>query len=350
MEMMELRNVTKKYGERTALKNISLRVAKGEILSIIGPNGSGKTTLLRTMAGIETQTSGILFFEGHKIDAGTVVKVRRKSTMVFQKTVLFNTTVYRNIAYGLKLRATPSQEIEERVKEALSIVRLQGYEGRMAKSLSGGEQQRVALARALALDTAILFLDEPTANLDPTSASIVEEAISWISRERKTTIVIATHNMFQAENLGERTALLIEGKIQQIGRTKEIFRSPTIANFTRNENVFSGVVTILKEGTSHVNLEKGLKIETTIQQEGRITLSIRPEDIILSKKRVVSSARNVFKGKIIGITDLGSLIKLRVDVGREFVVQITKRSFTEMRLSLGTQVFIAFKASSVYIV
>jgi tungstate transport system ATP-binding protein len=319
MEMMKLQNVTKRYGGRTALKNISLKVERGEILSIIGPNGSGKTTLLRTMAGIESPTSGAVFFEGEKIDAGTVVEVRRKGTMVFQKTVLFNTTVYRNIVYGLKLRETPSKEIEERVNEALNVVRLQGYEGRMAKSLSGGEQQRVALARALALDTEVLFLDEPTANLDPTSASIVEEAISWINRERKTTIVIATHNMFQAENLGKRTALLIEGEIQQIGRSKDIFGLPTISNFTRIENVFSGVVTILKEGTSIVNLENGITVETTVRREGRVTLSIRPEDIILSKERIVSSARNVFKGKITGITDLGSLIKLRIDVGREFV-------------------------------
>lgn len=350
MEMMELHNVTKRYGGRTALKNISLKVERGEILSIIGPNGSGKTTLLRTMAGIESPTSGAVFFEGEKIDAGTVVEVRRKGTMVFQKTVLFNTTVYRNIVYGLKLRETPLKEIEERVKEALNVVRLQGYDGRMAKSLSGGEQQRVALARALALDTEVLFLDEPTANLDPTSVSIVEEAISWINRERKTTIVIATHNMFQAENLGERTALLIEGEIQQIGRSNDIFGLPTIANFTRIENVFSGMVTILKEGTSIVNLENGITVETTVRREGRVTLAIRPEDIILSKERIVSSARNVFKGKITEITDLGSLVKLRIDVGREFVVQITKRSFTEMLLSLGAQTYIAFKASSVYIV
>jgi len=349
--MIELTDVTKQYGDIAALKNISLTVEKGEIFSVIGPNGSGKTTLLRIMAGIEAPTKGTVIFDGEEVDGKHLVKLRRRGTMVFQKTTLFNTTVHRNIAYGLKLRQLTQLEIHERVTDALDIVKLHGYEERLAKSLSGGEQQRVALARALALDTDVLFLDEPTANLDPKSVSVIEETIAWINRQRHTTVVLATHNMFQAETLGERTMLLINGEISQIGQSKEVFTLPTtqLADFTRVENIFSGVSTMREEGTPIVTLDNGLKIETAHGRGGRVTLFIRPEDIILSKERIVSSARNVFMGQIAGITDLGPLVKLRVDVGREFVVQITKRSFIEMGLNIDSPVFLTFKASSVHV-
>jgi len=156
--------------------------------------------------------------------------------------------------------------------------------------------------------------------------------------------------MFQAESLSERTVVLIGGKIQQIGRSKDIFKLSSIADFTRIENIFTGISTILKEGTSIVKLENGMSIATTIRQEGNVTLFIRPEDIILSKEKIVSSARNVFKGQIVGITDLGHLVKLRVDTGREFIVQITKQSFDEMNLNIGLNIYLIFKAGSVHVV
>jgi len=155
--MIELTDVVKQFDGIAALKNISLEVVKGEIFSVIGPNGSGKTTLLRIMAGIDTPTRGTVFFDGEEMNRKNLVKLRRRGTMVFQKTALFNTTVFGNIAYGLKLRQFPQQEIKKRVTDALDIVKLHDYEERLAKSLSGGEKQRVALARALALDTEILF-------------------------------------------------------------------------------------------------------------------------------------------------------------------------------------------------
>ena len=350
MEMIILQSITKNYDEIVALDNINLHVMKGEVFSVIGSNGSGKTTLLRIMAGIENQTAGTMFFDGKKIHKEDLGEVRRKGTLVFQKTSLFNTTVNRNIAYGLKLRKLSRKTINQTVKESLNIVKLEGYGKRLANSLSGGEQQRVALARALALNTNVLFLDEPTANLDPKNVSIVEEAIMRINRERETTIVIATHNMAQAKSLSERTMVLIDGKIQQIGKSKDIFKLSSIADLTRIENIFTGISTILKEGTPSVKLDNGISIATTIRQEGHVTLYIRPEDIILSKDKIVSSARNVFKGQIVKITDLGHLVKLKIDAGQEFIVQITKRSFEEMNLNIGLNIYLTFKAGSVHVV
>lgn len=350
--LVELRNVTRNYGDVTALDDVSLEIREGEIFTLVGPNGSGKTTMLRIMAALDKPTKGEMYFGGVRVDDSNRGDVRAKSTMVFQKTALFNTTVYKNITYGLKLRGYPKEEIDEMVRDILNLVKLGGYEKRLAKKLSGGEQQRVSLARALVLNTELLLLDEPTANLDPKNVSIIEETISWVNRKRKTTIVMATHNMFQAENLTKRAALIIGGKIAQIGTPQEIFRAPSshLASFARLENVFSGTSTLLEEGTSLIELEDGLTVEAAIRRKGKVTFFVRPEDIILSGKPIISSARNTFRGRIREISDLGNMVKLKVDVGKEFVAHITKRSFNEMQLNIGSEVILTFKATSVYVV
>ncbi|MDH5437796.1 MAG: TOBE domain-containing protein, partial [Candidatus Bathyarchaeota archaeon] len=227
-----------------------------------------------------------------------------------------------------------------------------GYERRLAKELSGGEQQRVSLARALVLDTELLLLDEPTANLDPKSMSIIEETVSRVNRERRNTVVMATHNLFQAETITKRAALLLGGKIVEVGKAQEIFRTPSkhLASFARLENVFSGTSIILKEGTSLIDVGDGVEIEAAMRKSGKMSVFVRPEDIILSRKPISSSARNVFKGRVVEISDLESVVRLKVDAGKQFVVQITKRSFNEMQLNVGSEVFLTFKASSVHVV
>jgi len=347
--IIELKNITKQYEKITALDRIDLNVVNGEILSLLGPNGAGKTTLLRIMTGIEKPTSGKIFFKGAEVNHKNIDKVRLNATMVFQKTALFNTNAYNNVAYGLKLRGLPKQELKRRVKEALKIVKLEGYEKRSAKKLSGGEQQRVALARALVLETELLLLDEPTVNIDPKNASIIEEALTLVNKQKKTTIVIATHNMFQAESLAKRAALLLNGKLREVATIQEIFKTPSkyLASFARLENSFSGISETTSEGTSLIDIGEGVQIEATIQRTGEVTIYVRPEDIIVSKKPILSSARNMFKGKIIEMVDLGPVMRLKVKAGREFVVQVTKRSFSEMQLNMGSKVFLVFKASVV---
>jgi len=350
--IMELENISKTYGNIIALKQVNLQILEGEVFSLLGPNGSGKTTLLRIIAGIEKPTSGELRLNGIKVGENNINQVRLKTTMVFQKTVLFSTSVYKNIAYGLKLRGCSKRETDEKIKEVLKTVRLEGYEKRPAKKLSGGEQQRVALARALALDTDVLLLDEPTANIDPKNVSIIEDVLSWINKEKKTTMVIATHNMFQAETLAKRAALMLEGKIVKVGAPQEIFTLPSklLASYARLENVFSGFSKVTCEGTSLVDIGGGLRIEASFEKTGNVTVFVRPEDIILSSNPIVSSARNSFEGRVVQISDLGPLVKLKVRAGKDFIVQITKRSFNEMQLNVDSKVFIAFKASSVNII
>jgi tungstate transport system ATP-binding protein len=347
----ELKNVTKLYGTKMALDSVNLQIDEGEILALLGPNGSGKTTLLKILAFLEKPTLGEVYFFNRKVTDQNMMQMRMESTMVFQKTVLFDTTVYDNVAYGLKVRKTPKKEIVERVGRALELVGLEGFNKRHAKKLSGGEQQRVALARAIALKTKLLLLDEPTANLDPKNVALVEEIIATVNRELKTTIVMATHNMFQAENLPNRIALMNYGRISETGTPKEIFGklSKNLVSFASLENTFVGEAKITENGTTLIDIGNNVEVAATSKCQGKVSVFISPEDIILSRTHFVSSARNVFKGKIVEISNFGSVVRLKVDVGKPFTVQITKRSFNEMKLNLNSEVCIIFKASSVQI-
>jgi molybdopterin-binding protein len=348
----QLIDITKAYGNKVVVDSVNLKLSEGEIFALLGPNGSGKSTILRMLAFIENPTNGEVIFQGKKVNFKNTEKIRLESTLVFQKTTLFSASVYNNIAYGLKLRKVPKETRDKEVKKALELVKLSGFEKRNAKKLSGGEQQRVAIARALVLKTKLLLLDEPTANLDPKNAGIVEEVIETVNRQNNTTIVIATHNMFQAKKLPHRIALMDEGKITEVGTPAEVFGkiSKNLASFAAVDNTFKGTAIPTEAGTSVVSLGNGVKIEITAQRKGTTAVFINPQDIIVSKSAIDSSARNVFKGKITEITDSDSLVKLKVDVGKPFTVQVTKRSFNEMELCLNAEVFITFKASSVQII
>jgi molybdopterin-binding protein len=348
----ELKNITKVFGNKTVLDRINLQIYEGEILALLGPNGSGKTTLLKILAFIENPTSGEVKFQGEAVSFKNTEKIRMQSTLVFQKTTLFDTSVYNNIAYGLKVRKIPKDARNEEIKKMLKLVKLEGFEKRPVRKLSGGEQQRVAIARALVLKTKLLLLDEPTANLDPKNASIVEEVIATLNREHKITIVMATHNMFQAKTLPKRIALMSDGKITEVGTPAEIFGklSKNLASFAAVDNTFAGTAKITENGTTLIDVGNDVRIEATVQSSGKVSVFISPEDIILSKNEFTSSARNVLQGRIVEILDLGSVVRLKVDVGKTFTVQITKRSFNEMGLNINTEVFLTFKASSVQII
>jgi tungstate transport system ATP-binding protein len=345
--LIELIGVSRLYGDVTALKDVSLKVERGEILTVLGPNGSGKTTLLKVMGALEHPSQGEVYFDGVRVGADNAGEVRRRVTMVFQGTVLLRGTVRDNVAYGLRLRGVPEDEVDRRVKEALELVGLEALAGRRARDLSGGEQQRLSLARALVLGCELLLLDEPTANLDPESLAIIKDVIRRL-KERGTTIVLATHNLEQAEELSERLLLLHRGEIVEAGKPDDLLfdQSSEMARFARSENVFTGEVRLVN-GVAHVDIGEGLEIRGTFIKEGLVTLRIRPEDIIVSRERMTSSARNNLLGRIVGIEDRDSVVRMKVNVGRVFTAQITRRSLVEMGLNVGQEVYLTFKASSV---
>ncbi|UCD97230.1 MAG: ABC transporter ATP-binding protein [Candidatus Bathyarchaeota archaeon] len=346
--LLEVRNIAKSYGAIQALQDVNLKILRGKITVLLGPSGSGKTTLLRILAGLEKPSHGSILCDGEDIAEDSDL-LRQKATMVFQKSVFFNAAVYKNVAYGLKVKGYSNSQIKDSVRKALQTVRLEGFENRRTRNLSGGEQQRVSIARALILERELLLLDEPTVNIDPRNVSIIEATILRVNRNQKMTIVLATHNMFQAEALSERVAILLEGTVRQVGTNQQIFGTSNkhLASVTRLDNVFSGVSRINKTGTSVIKVSENLRIEASFRKSGEATIYIKPEDIIVSAHPFTSSARNVFQGSIIEVSDLGSVMKLRVNAEKKFLVQITKRSFTEMGLNVGSTVFLTFKASSV---
>jgi tungstate transport system ATP-binding protein len=219
---LKLVDIKKSYRSVNALNSVSLEMQGGKIIVLLGVNGAGKTTLMRIMAGLENPDSGQLLFNNQNIDCKAL---RQVSTLVFQKSAMFSTNVYDNLAYGLRIRKAPKAEIKKKVAEALQAVRLSGFEKRRAKKTSGGEQQRIALARAFLLDSQVLLLDEPTANLDPNSASIIEKAI--VSRKSdQRIIVMATHNLTQARRMADEIIHIYNGNIVEVATPEDFFENP----------------------------------------------------------------------------------------------------------------------------
>jgi tungstate transport system ATP-binding protein len=219
---LQLVDIKKNYRSVKALNSVSLEMQGGKIIVLLGVNGAGKTTLMRIMAGLENPDSGQLLFNNQNIDCKAL---RQVSTLVFQKSAMFSTNVYDNLAYGLRIRKAPKAEIKKKVAEALQAVRLSGFEKRRAKKTSGGEQQRIALARAFLLESQVLLLDEPTANLDPNSATIIEKAmVSRKSAQR--IIVMATHNLSQARRMADEIVHIYNGEIVEIATPEDFFENP----------------------------------------------------------------------------------------------------------------------------
>lgn len=236
-----LEELVKVYSTKEVCHIDHLEIYKGEILSIMGPNGAGKSTLLRLLNFLEPPTSGAIYFKGQKFSNSSQpsLSIRRQVTTVFQDPVLLTTTVEANVAYGLRMRRR--KDSQRQVQEVLEKVGLLSLAKAKVSTLSGGEAQRVALARALAIEPEVLLLDEPTANLDPYNVNLMENLIISVNRELGTSIVLVTHNVFQAKRLSHRVAFLLNGRIVEVGKTEQVFsqpRDPRTAAFIRGEMVY----------------------------------------------------------------------------------------------------------------
>jgi tungstate transport system ATP-binding protein len=356
MPLIETVNLCYKRGERDILRNINLQVEPGEVFALIGPTGAGKTTLLRLLDLIDVPTSGKIYFDG--IDtAGSAKKrleLRRRMAFVLQKPVVFNLSVYENIAYGLKWRGIGGSKLRSKVEDALEMVGLAAEKDRNARSLSGGEVQRVAIARAIALEPEVLLLDEPTANLDPLSASRIEELIASIIRRYATTIIMATHDMPQGHRLADRVGVLINGELVQTGSSREVFTSPRnreVAEFVGVENIIDGVIVSSEERV--VTIESGGRLIEAISDYAlgeKVSVCIRPEDITLALTRLSSSARNSFEGEITWVVAMGPLARVEVDCGFPLVALVTRRSAEEMGLTKGKRIYATFKATAAHVI
>lgn len=224
--IFHLEGLSKTYGNRRVVQIDDLTIPSRTIFVVIGPSGAGKSTLLRLLNFLEPPTSGSLTFAGRVIHPGEEVplEIRRRITMVFQRPMLLNGSVWDNVAYGLRLRGRRDQRSE--IQDMLELVGLSKLARAPAQKLSGGEAQRVALARALVIQPEVLLLDEPTANLDPYNVGLIEKIITQVNTEHGVTVVFVTHNIFQARRLAHTAALLLEGCVIEAGLADELFQSP----------------------------------------------------------------------------------------------------------------------------
>ncbi len=236
--MYTLDKLRKVYDGRTVLDITSLDVRPREVLAIVGPSGAGKSTLLRLLGFLEAPTAGSIVYCGGAVGPVVPLATRREVTMVFQRPVLLHTSVWENVAYGLRMRGVSPNGSVDRMLEAVG---LWDVARRQALTLSGGEMQRVALARALVLQPRVLLLDEPTANLDPYNIALIEDIIRATNAREGTTIIVVTHNVFQARRLAHRTGLLLGGRLIELTDTTTFFTAPAdprTAAFVRGDIVY----------------------------------------------------------------------------------------------------------------
>ena len=355
--ILEARNLEVNRGGAILIQIPSLLIQKGEILSLIGPNGAGKTTLLQTLSYLLKPFQGEIYFKGEKVNSNhSVLEYRRKLAMVFQEPLLFDTTVFDNVASGLRIRGIKKMEIHHRVMEQLDRLRIVHLSDRSARTLSGGEAQRTSLARAFALQPEILFLDEPFASLDPPTRESLIEDLEGILRQTKTTTLFATHDRQEALRLSDRIAIMNKGEILQIGSPEEVMNQPVdefVANFVGIETILSGKVIKKGSGTLIASVS-GQEIEAVGEASlgEAVILCIRPENVTLSAhpSRETTSARNVLLGKIVKITSLGLYQKIQLHCEFPLVAYVTNQSLEELSLTEGKEVKISFKATAVTVI
>lgn len=345
MPEIELQSISN-YGCR----NLDLKVAHGEILALLGPNGAGKTTLLNVIAGF-CDYSGKVLMDGRDVDHLDCLD--RGVGVVFQELALFpHMTGFDNVAFGLRMKGAGAEFTFDKVNELLELTGVSYLSDRYPGSMSGGEKQRIALARALAVEPEILLLDEPFAKLDPPSIRPLEEAYFSIIRRLGLTALMVTHNMDTAFSTGDRVAVLNEGVILQQGLPGEVFKhpkSPMVANFMDLSNIYSGHGKPSETGEGLEIQTDGPVIHAASGRQGRVSFSIRPDDILLSREPVHSSARNSFQGIILSLRENRHLFTVEIHAGIRVRAVVTRPSMEELNLRIGDQVYVTFKASAVHI-
>jgi putative spermidine/putrescine transport system ATP-binding protein len=313
---VELRHVTKRFGTTEVLRDVSLDVARGELVCLLGPSGCGKTTLLRIVAGLVAADSGRVSIRGR--DVTGMPPYDRRIGLVFQNYALFpHMTVRQNVVFGLDARGVREPEIGERVAKTLGLLRLRGLEGRYPRQLSGGQQQRVALARALVLNPDVLLLDEPLSNLDARLRQEVREEIRALQRSLGITTIFVTHDQEEALTLAHRIVVVNAGQIVQTGAPLGVYRGPRdlfVANFLGDSNVVRGEA-LRDHAILRLVTDSGLEVQLGARTigAGRALLVLRPEDVELTRGPV--TAVNCYRGTVTSVEYRGATVQVGVELG-----------------------------------
>ncbi len=349
--MIEVTSVTKQFGEFAALKDVNLRVEKGELVALLGPSGSGKTTLLRVIAGLETPDSGSVAFENG--DATHVSPRDRQVGFVFQHYALFrHMTVFENVAFGLRVKPRnqrlPEEQIRHKVRDLLRLVQLEAMESRAPSQLSGGQRQRVALARALAVDPKVLLLDEPFGSLD---AKVRKDLRTWLrSLHRKLgfTCLFVTHDQEEALELADRVVVMNQGRIEQVGTPAEIYEQPANAfvyAFLGDVNLFHCRV---KDGKAEVGSMQLELSSAEHRQAQTATVFLRPHQIEVHHR---PNGGPQFRARVRAINAARPLV--RVDMitewGEPLQVELSHERFAALELKQDSEVFVSPTDARVFV-
>jgi molybdopterin-binding protein len=338
---------------RAVLDIPEVSVSRGEILVVIGPNGAGKSTLLRVLGLLEAPDGGAIRFQGERVRPSDGLAVRRRMASAFQEPLLADTTVQDNVAMGLRFRGVPAEEAAPRVARWLARLGIAPLADRQARALSGGEAQRAALARALVLDPELLLLDEPFSALDqPTREAFIEDLGAILRADRITTVLV-THDRGEALALGDRVAVMMDGRLLQVDSPAQVFRAPVsevVARFVGVETIldcrvaeFDGEVAVLEVGGQRIEVAQPAAPGESVR------VCLRPEDVtLLAPERGArqSSARNQLTGRVLRLVPSGPHLRVNIDCGFVLAALVTHRSAEELRLAEGVLVTAQFKATA----
>ena len=319
--IIELKHISKVYSDNgfKAVDDFNLEVKRGEFVTFLGPSGCGKTTTLRMIAGFELPTDGQILLNGE--DISQLPANKRPINTVFQRYALFpHMNIYDNIAFGLKLKKLPKEEIRKKVKRVLDIVDLEGFENRKISTLSGGQQQRIAIARALVNEPEILMLDEPLGALDLKMRQEMQIELKHMHDELGITFIYVTHDQEEALTMSDKIVVLSEGRIQQIGTPEDIYNEPQnafVADFIGESNIFKGIMT----GHMKVRFCGGEFIGMDDVAEGTLVdVVVRPEDVIITKPE-----DGIIEGEVVSVIFKGMHYEVTVESGKyEMVIRTTK--------------------------
>ena len=349
--MIVVKDVYKDWKE-FKLQEINLEVKQGEYFVILGPTGAGKTLLLETIAGFYIPDRGKVWLEGH--DVTCVPAEKRGIGFIYQDYSLFpHKTVEQNILFGLRMQKASTVEANrKRVQGIMDWLNITHLAHRYPGTLSGGEQQKVAIGRAVAIEPSILLLDEPLSALDRRTQDYMRDELKRVKAEFGITMVHVTHDQTEAMLLADRIAVMMRGRIVQVGPPKEIFNKPLneeLADFVGIENILSGVIRNNEQGMAEITVDSSIVVYAVSEfRDSTVKVFVRPENIILSKHVDQSSARNIMKGRITQLHEVGPLVRVKLDNG--LVSLITRQARDELNLQEGNEVYATFKATAVHVV
>jgi spermidine/putrescine ABC transporter ATP-binding subunit len=350
--MVELENIHKHFGDVRAVDGVSLRIEKGEMISLLGPSGCGKTTLLRVLSGFLKASEGSVTMDG--IDVTGLPPDKRPTSLVFQSYALFpHMNVFDNVAFGLRIKKLPIAKIREKVADMLALVGLSGMENRAIRQLSGGQQQRVALARALVMEPAVLLLDEPLSNLDAKLRVETRVQIRKIQQRVGITSVFVTHDQEEALTISDRIAVMNKGKIIQCGTPEEIYYRPNsnfTADFIGKSNFLTGVYETSKEGEGVFVLKDGtrLNVQGSAAPSGSTRMMVRPEKTALVKSKAETKGKCTLPGTVEYVTFLGEVVyyHLTLETGESMMVPVYGNEIKESSSAEGKQFSIVWESDA----